>query len=431
RRAARARPGAVSEHGGARAASERDGAARDSDCGAWVHVNDVAGFIGPEVFRTREQLVRCCLEDIAMGKLHGLCIGLDVCSTLHMDVSLDDLDWCLDRILPANPAYLMALPTKIDPMLGYLTTAFQDHVRLREAFGYRVDDAIWAFFQQLGVVDANGRATDHFGNPRWIYLQYRRRKGDARSDAHILEEGAQQLEAVRARGLFIAEGHGARTWELRDSLQREVRRVYDDAKLSIWAELTREFIAAIPDALELATLSADRVDYVLHPATGEQLDGTSLAALQRLRAQQAGRIEVQIAISDGLNALAIMHDGHLAPFLEALRAALDGMRLAVAREHLVIESGRVRVGYRIGEALFAGLEGPRAILHAIGERPGSGHRTFSTYITALPGDAWGKPGSADHNRTKVVSGIAATALPPASAAREVARLLGELVATDP
>ena len=42
----------------------------------WVHLNDVAGFIGPEVFRTRDQLVRCCLEDIVMGKLHGLCIGL-------------------------------------------------------------------------------------------------------------------------------------------------------------------------------------------------------------------------------------------------------------------------------------------------------------------------------------------------------------------
>ena len=42
---------------------------------SWVHVNDVAGFIGPEVFRTKEQLVRCCLEDTVMGKLHGLTIG--------------------------------------------------------------------------------------------------------------------------------------------------------------------------------------------------------------------------------------------------------------------------------------------------------------------------------------------------------------------
>jgi len=31
--------------------------------GPWVHVNDVAGFIGPVVFKTREQLVRCCHED--------------------------------------------------------------------------------------------------------------------------------------------------------------------------------------------------------------------------------------------------------------------------------------------------------------------------------------------------------------------------------
>jgi hypothetical protein len=112
--------------------------------GAWLHVNDVAGFIGPEVFRTREQLVRCCLEDIAMGKLHGLPIGLDVCSTLHMAVSLEDLDWCQDQVMPANPVYLIALPTKNDPMLGYLTTSFQDHVRLRERFGFKVDDAMWS-----------------------------------------------------------------------------------------------------------------------------------------------------------------------------------------------------------------------------------------------------------------------------------------------
>ena len=90
----------------------------------WVHLNDVAGFIGPEIFRKREQLVRCCLEDTVMGKLHGLTIGLDICSTLHMDIDLDDLDWCIEKVMPANPAYLMALPTKNDPMLSYLTTGF-------------------------------------------------------------------------------------------------------------------------------------------------------------------------------------------------------------------------------------------------------------------------------------------------------------------
>ncbi|HEY6328220.1 MAG TPA: ethanolamine ammonia-lyase subunit EutB [Blastocatellia bacterium] len=45
--------------------------------GAWTIVNDVAGFIGPEVFKSGEQLFRACLEDTAMGKLHGLTMGLD------------------------------------------------------------------------------------------------------------------------------------------------------------------------------------------------------------------------------------------------------------------------------------------------------------------------------------------------------------------
>ncbi|MDA1027124.1 MAG: ethanolamine ammonia-lyase subunit EutB, partial [Planctomycetota bacterium] len=134
---------------------------------AWVHVNDVAGFIGPEVFRTRDQLIRSALEDVLMGKLHGLCIGVDVCSTLHMDVSLDDLDICLDAIAPANPAYLMALPTKIDPMLGYLTTSFQDHVRLRARHGFAIEDRMWAFFKTLGVIDEQGQPTEHFGDPNW------------------------------------------------------------------------------------------------------------------------------------------------------------------------------------------------------------------------------------------------------------------------
>ena len=35
--------------------------------GAWMIVNDVAGFIGPEVFRTPEQLERACLEDMVMA----------------------------------------------------------------------------------------------------------------------------------------------------------------------------------------------------------------------------------------------------------------------------------------------------------------------------------------------------------------------------
>jgi ethanolamine ammonia-lyase large subunit len=175
---------------------------------SWVHVNDVAGFIGPEVFRTKEQLVRCCLEDTVMAKLHGLTIGLDICSTLHMDINLDDLDWCIEQIMPSNPAYLMALPTKNDPMLSYLSTAFSNHVKIREQFGYKVNDAMWNFFKKLEIIDEDGKPSKHFGDPTWVYYKYRQTKNDKRSLAEICEEGKQAIARIEKRGVSIAVGYG-------------------------------------------------------------------------------------------------------------------------------------------------------------------------------------------------------------------------------
>lgn len=395
----------------------------------WVHVNDVAGFIGPEVFRTREQLVRCCLEDTVMGKLHGLTIGLDVCSTLHMEIDLDDLDWCMDRIMPANPAYLMALPTKNDPMLSYLTTAFQDHVRIREKFGYEVDDRMWRFFQELEVIDEHGRPTEHFGQPTWVYLKYRRRKGDARAEAEILAEGRQKLAEVRGRGVFIAEGHGRQRWAVEPGLDRRIRYLYADAKRSLWAELPEDFIAAIPSAVVVGTRSGDRTDYILHPPGGEVLSPASVAEIERLRQAHAGAYDVQIVISDGLDALALTDEGHLEPYLTRVRAELGKAGYAVAPEHIVVQRGRVRAGYRVGEILYGSLGDrtrARAILHIIGERPGSGHHAFSVYITAPAVSAWASTGTVDHDITRVVSGIADTALEPERAAVDTVTILQTL-----
>lgn len=393
---------------------------------AWVHLNDVAGFIGPEVFRSREQLVRCCLEDIVMGKLHGLCIGLDVCSTLHMDVSLDDLDWCLEQIAPANPAYLMALPTKIDPMLGYLTTGFQDHVRLREKFGFRINDAMWKFYQSLGVINEQGQPTEHFGDPLWVYTQFQRKSGDARPEAELRAEGQQQIDEVRSRGLFIAQGHGQQVYDLEPKLAAEIDRVYQDGKQSIWAELTDEFVETVPDRWDVHSKSTDREDYILHPESGEHLSDASIDSLETLRKQQNAQFDVQIVISDGLNADSIMDEGHLLPFLEVVRQQLKQKGYHTAPQNVLIKSGRVRTGYRIGERLFGRTTGNRNLVHIIGERPGTGHHTFSVYLTAAPAEDWGVPDTVDHNITKVVSGIAITALKPRKAAEETVKILSAM-----
>jgi ethanolamine ammonia-lyase large subunit len=420
------------KYGFARALKRRVALAQVSagrEAAPWVHVNDVAGFIGPEVFRSREQLVRCCLEDIVMGKLHGLMIGLDVCSTLHMDVTLDDLGWCQEQLAPASPGYLMALPTRNDPMLSYLTTAFQDHVRLRERFGLKVDDRMWAFFQQLGVIDAQGKPTKHFGDPRWVYAQYRRRKGDTRAEAELLAEAERQMEEVRARGVPLAVGYGEHVWDMDPKLEREVRGHYEDAKRGIWTELSPGFVEAIPHAVRLRTQAADRRDYILHPTSGERLDAASVSAVEALRARRGARWDVQIVISDGLDPRSLMDAGHLAPFVETLRRELEAANYRVAPEHLVVTYGRVRAGYQIGELLFGDVADglPRALVHVVGERPGSGHHSYSAYLTAPTGRGWaGQERAVDHDSTRVIAGISDTSVRPEAAAREAVRMLGAL-----
>ncbi len=398
--------------------------------GGYSHVNDVAGFIGPEIFKTREQLVRCCLEDIAMGKLHGLCIGLDICSTLHMPVSLSDLDWCIDQIMPANPAYLMALPTKNDPMLSYLTTGYHDHVRVRHKFGYKIDDKMWAFFKEIGVIDPYGKPTEHFGDPKWVYYQYRLRKGDKRSMERIMAEGTMRMQEVEARGVPLAVGHGKNPWDMPPELHDRIWALYNDAKVSLWTEFTPEFIGTIPNAVTITTNSKDREDYIAHPSTGEKLSPAAVTTLEKLRDSWGGKVpDVQIVISDGLNAKAIMDDGHLEPLLDQLRSQLKQAGLTVSEKHVVVTSGRVRAGYEIGNLLFAKADAnrPKALLHIIGERPGSGHHNFSVYIAAPKANVWAQKG-VDHDIVRVVSGISDTGTTPTRGADLTVKILKDMIA---
>jgi len=402
--------------------------------GAYSHVNDVAGFIGPEVFRTREQLVRCCLEDIAMGKLHGLTIGLDICSTLHMSVSLDDLDWCQDQIMPANPAYLMALPTKNDPMLSYLTTSYQDHVRLRNKFGFKVNDAMWEFFKRIQVIDQAGKPTKHFGDPLWVYYQYCVAKGDKRTQDVIMAEGKKKFDAIHGTWLKtgyrvpLASGHGKNIGDLNPELDKKIRGLYADAKKAIWAELTPEFIKTIPNAVQVATMSKDRENYIVRPDTGEKLNEQAVATLTKLRDSWKGKDpDVQIVIADGLNANSIMAQGHLMPYLNELKKELKAAGITVGEQNVVVTSGRVRAGYAIGDLLFEKSDPTkhRAVLNIIGERPGTGQNAFSVYIAAPKAQVWAEK-KCNHDIVKVVCGISTMATKPETAAQMTVKLLKQM-----
>jgi ethanolamine ammonia-lyase large subunit len=237
------------------------------------------------------------------------------------------------------------------------------------------------------------------------------------------------MAEVRGRGVYLAEGYGSKPWTMEGGLDREIRALYDDSKKVLWVEMPEAFIASLPHAVPLKTRSADRTDYILHPQTGEEPDEASVLTLKALRAGRGGPVQVQIVVSDGLNATAVMDPGHLAPYLAALGDGLRRKGFPCAVDVLVVRGGRVRAGYRIGELLFRGpadRKPPRAIIHIIGERPGTLHHTFSAYITAAAADVWGK-GGIDHNITQVVSGIADTALKPELAAEETLRIVSRLM----
>ena len=125
-------------------------------------VNDVAGFIGPEVFRAPEQLERACLEDAVMAKLHGLTMGLDVCATFHMGIAPAALRRLTARIVErAAPAYLMAVAGNADPMLGYLTTSFREHPRSAGRSGGSMTSSMTGRLEALGVpIDGDAPRSD-------------------------------------------------------------------------------------------------------------------------------------------------------------------------------------------------------------------------------------------------------------------------------
>jgi ethanolamine ammonia-lyase large subunit len=180
------------------------------------------------------------------------------------------------------------------------------------------------------------------------------------------------------------------------------------------------------------TLSRDRDNYISRPDTGEKLSPESVAALEKLRDSWGTNLpRGQIVISDGLNAKAIMDDGHLKPYLEQMKRLLAEAGVPINEKNIVVTGGRVRAGYRIGEVLFekADPNSFRGILHIIGERPGTMHHSYSVYITVAKGKTWAEK-KIDHDITKLVCNIADTALPPREAAEETLTIIREMVGKD-
>jgi ethanolamine ammonia-lyase large subunit len=386
--------------------------------GAWMIVNDVAGFIGPEVFRTGDQLLRACLEDMVMAKLHGITMGLDVCATFHMGIDPTELQRLTGIIVEqAAPAYLMAVAGNADPMLGYLTTSFRQHPRLRRRTKRQIASDMHKRLTALGVMTEDGDLTEN--TTARLFAIYHQTAGGGPSFQALRDEGTRRIAALRERGFDLGYG-----WirDYDDPLEaiKRIEAIYSHAQSTLYGTFDDAVLGdSSPRNVRVRTKSFDRNDYLAHPPTGEVLRDEDAARIRSL--YQTGRPRVQIIVSDGLNANAI--NENLRSVLPVLRRRLAATGHHVGDIDVVIENGRVRAGYHIGALLNAELA-----IHLIGERPGTGINTMSAYLTyGLDADGrsrWST--SFDHSRTTAVCGINRRGKPPETAVDEITRLVNRM-----
>src|SRR6185436_15172852 len=118
----------------------------------------------------------------------------DVCATFHMGISPDVLHKVTERVVQrAAPAYLMGVAGNADPMLGYLTTSFREHPRLRRQVGRHVTSAMSRRLEALGVLGDGGEPLAGVDTVARLSALYARAGGDRRSLVSLEEDGRRRL----------------------------------------------------------------------------------------------------------------------------------------------------------------------------------------------------------------------------------------------
>jgi ethanolamine ammonia-lyase large subunit len=310
----------------------------------------------------------------------------------------------------------MAVAGNADPMLGYLTTSFRDHPRLRGRSGSQMTSAMQRRLQELDVSDASGSAD---ATAR-LFAIYAKAGGDSRTTTSLLEEGRRTLGDLRQRGFDL--GHGCDSvCAPPPSVDARLEAIYEHARRALYAGLAEAALEnASPGHVRVRTTAADREDYLAHPPAGERLRSADADAVTRLYPSRRPR--VQFVISDGLNADAVNEQLRL--LLPPLRRRLAEAGQHVGEVDVVVQNGRVRAGYHVG-ALVNAL----TIVHFIGERPGTGLNTLSAYLTyGLDGAGqfrW-RP-DLDHSLTTAICGINERGLRPAQAVDAIAQVVHRML----
>ncbi len=127
-------------------------------------VNTVVGFIGPEYLYDGRQVIRAGLEDVFMGKLHGIPMGIDACYTNHIQADQNDIENLAVLLAAAGTNYFITVPMGDDVMLNYQSTSYHDAAALWEVFDLGPTAPFAQWLEEMGLFK-NGRLTERAGDP--------------------------------------------------------------------------------------------------------------------------------------------------------------------------------------------------------------------------------------------------------------------------
>jgi ethanolamine ammonia-lyase large subunit len=245
-----------------------------------------------------------------------------------------------------------------------------------------------------------------------LYAAYMKAGGDTRTGEALRAEALQKTEALAGRGYDLGFGH-AEDYEAPPAVEARLEKIYRHARRALYSTLDEGVLREVsPKRLRVRTLASDREQYLSEPAAGELVRPEDAARVSKL--YDARRPRVQLVLSDGLNADAL--NENLRAVVPRLRRELNEASLHVGETDVVVTNGRVRAGYHAGELL-----GVDAVVHLIGERPGTGLNTLSAYVTYgrdAAGNLRWSP-SLDHACTTAVCGINERGKRPETAVEEI------------
>ncbi len=358
-------------------------------------INNVTGFIGPETHADNFELLLASLQDLFLGKLLGLPMGIGSCYTLHAGSGLEGQQATTELLAAAGATYFMDVALNTDRMLAYFDTSAHDNQSLREIHGREPADefARWCESRGILVRDASGTLVR---GPAW---------GKPEAFCESAEEFEELVAATPALHGFDAAGPRPS-----DGVARRVRFHQAVGRAAVHTPLDVDMLSRLAPFRVIGTEAATLEAHLANPSLGTRPDAT-------LSALHPEPERVQVLVSDGLSAAAV--HANLPDLLPLLLEGLAARGIA-AGAPLLARHGRVKLAEPVADRLGCDL-----VIHLIGERPGgdaAAARSLSAYLVyRLPASERAKAAAASGNdgvrhEVTVLSNISPCGTPPVEAA---------------